>query len=229
MLYHPADPALYLIECADLDADHPPAVVRDNAAILLRTVQWAREYLCKPHANLGRAGAVCPFVETSLTQGHFYLTVYSDPCVTAERAHAHASRYCDWFPTLEPCSGLSGQFKTILILFPQPDVAGVSRVVESAQALLKTSCVTRGLMIGEFHPGPPRQPGLWNSDFRPLLSPIPLLGLRHMVPSDFAFLENDGSLVLEYVKRFGKDVPLHLQEKVHQAVDRFGIHAKDQR
>jgi len=42
-----------------------------------------------------------------------------------------------------------------LVLFPQPDVADLSRIIERAQASLKASCVARGLMIGEFHPGPP--------------------------------------------------------------------------
>jgi uncharacterized protein DUF6875 len=123
------------------------------------------------------------------------------------------SRYCDWIPELEPRSGASAQFKTILILFPHPDVVGVSRIVETAQVRVKPLCVARGLLIGEFHPGPPQQPGLWNSNFRPFASPLRLLGIRHMVSSDFPFLQTDGTLVLEYLKRFGNDVPLHLEKE----------------
>jgi uncharacterized protein DUF6875 len=224
MLCHPTDRTLYLIEWADLEADRPLDVVRDNAAILSRIVTWARKYLCEPNAYLGRTGAVCPFVETSIKRGYFYLTVCSDQRVTAQSVSDRLSRYSDWFPELEPRSGSGAQFKTILNLFPQPDVIGVSKIMESVRARLKASFVARGLMIGEFHPGPPEQPGLWNSEFRPLASPIPLLGIRYMVPSDFPFLQNDGTLVLEYVKRFGNDVPEHLREKVHEAARRFGVH-----
>ena len=224
MLYHPADRTLYLIEWADLKVARPSDVVRENAAALSRVAAWARDYICKPNADVGRAGAVCPFVETSIKRGHFYLSVCADPHVSVERASDRLSRYSDWFPEIEPRSEPGSQFKTILNLFPQPNVAGVSLIMETVRARLKASFVARGLMIGEFHPGPPRQPGLWNSEFRPLASPVPLLGIRHMVPSDFPFLQNDARLVSEYVKRFANEVPDHLREQVHEAVSRFEVH-----
>jgi hypothetical protein len=42
-------------------------------------------------------------------------------------------------------------------------------------------------MLGEFHPFSPT-PGLRNSHFRPLRSPVPLLAIRHIVESDVDFL-----------------------------------------
>jgi hypothetical protein len=223
MQYHPTDPSLFLVECGDLESDNPPAVVRDNAAVLSRTLQWARDYLCKPHAELGRAGAVCPYVEMSITQRHFYLTTWPDEDVTLERVYARGARYCEWFPRLEPCAGPASQFKTILMLFPQPDVADILQTIERVQRRLKAQCVEQGLMVGEFHPGPPRQPGLWNREFRPFASPIPLIGIRNMVPADFTFLEDDPSMVRQYLRRFGHEVPPHLRGRVHDAASRFGI------
>ena len=44
-----------------------------------------------------------------------------------------------------------------------------------------------GLMLGEFHMRN-NQPGLRNDDFFPLRTPIPCLAVRHMVPTDLAFL-----------------------------------------
>lgn len=222
MLYHPADPTLYLIECADLEAERPPDVVQMHSAILSQTVAWAREYICKPNRSLGRTGAVCPFVETAMKQGQLFITV-PDPHAAMSQVSAIVSRYCEWFPMLEPRSGGGVQFNTILILFPGPDVTALSRTIEAVQARLKPSCVAHGLMIGEFHPGPPAQPGLWNRAFRPFFSPIPLLGIRHMVSSDFGFVENDPSLVLEYLRRFGNEVPSHIRNKVKAAACRFGI------
>jgi len=42
-------------------------------------------------------------------------------------------------------------------------------------------------MLGEFHMRN-NQPGLRNDDFFPLRTPIPCLAVRHMVPTDLAFL-----------------------------------------
>jgi hypothetical protein len=59
-------------------------------------------------------------------------------------------------------------------------------------------------MIGEFHPGPPPAPGLWNADFRPMRSPLPLLAVRHMVAADTPFLRGDPEHLAAYRRRFGE-------------------------
>jgi len=72
-------------------------------------------------------------------------------------------------------------------------------LVDRTQELLKTEFVRGGLMVGEFHPGPPSAPGLWNKDFRPLRSPVPLLAIRHMVPSDRPFLTGNADHLAAYL------------------------------
>src|SRR5262245_42858435 len=39
---------------------------------------WARGYLSHPHPELGRAGAVCPFVPKSLNSGRFYMVLHEE-------------------------------------------------------------------------------------------------------------------------------------------------------
>jgi hypothetical protein len=77
-------------------------------------------------------------------------------------------------------------------------------------------------MIGEYHEGPPDKAGLWNSRFRPLRSPVPLLAIRHMVPTDFPFLSLDDDHVAAYLQLFGDRVPTHLQPQVSAATARMG-------
>ena len=60
----------------------------------------------------------------------------------------------------------------------------------------------RGLMLGQFHPLPPAEGGLWNPDFRPLRSPVPLLAIRQMVPSDLPFLTGEVEFLDSYLRVF---------------------------
>jgi len=69
-------------------------------------------------------------------------------------------------------------------------------------------------MIGEFHNGPPDKGGLWNPAFRPLRSPVPMLVVRHMVPTDYPFLRDDPDQSRAYLRLFGDQVPVQLRELV---------------
>ncbi len=43
---------------------------------LLRAIHaWVREYLCRPHPELGRSGAMCPFVPEALQKGPLFGTM----------------------------------------------------------------------------------------------------------------------------------------------------------
>lgn len=221
MLTHPTLDIPPLVQPRDLDGDLP-AAVRAVEEPLRTTVDWARRYLCQPHPELGRKGDVCPFTESALARHTFYLAVRSGVPSDADEVADTVAHYRDWFLELPPTSGPSTQFKTILILFP--DVAGpeLHPVIDTAQRALKQAYVSRGLMIGEFHDGPPDKAGLWNSTFRPLRSPVPLLAIRHMVPTDFPFLSLDDEHVSAYLRLFGDRVPPHLRPQVSAATARLG-------
>ncbi|QFZ19884.1 DUF6875 domain-containing protein [Saccharothrix syringae] len=218
MLIHPHRRAFPLVEPADFAAPALPDAVAAHETALRTVFAWADEYLCGPHPDLGRRGAVCPFTDTSLQRGLFYLSVHPGRPAGVEELAALLLDYRDWFGLLEPRTGPGAQFKTILVLFPE--LTGFD-VVDRAQRALKPDYTRDGLMLGEFHPGPPQKGGLWNPEFRPLHSPVPLLAIRHMVPTDFPFLRDDDDTVAAYLQRFGDRVPAHLREHVRAAADRL--------
>jgi len=218
MLIHPTRQAHPLVEPADFAAPRLPDAVAAHEPALRTVFQWAGEYLCGPHPDLGRRGAVCPFTDTSLQRGLFYLSVHTGTPQEPDELAALLLHYRDWFAELEPKEGPGAQFKTIVLLFPDLTEFGV---VDRAQELLKPQYTRDGLMLGEFHPGPPQKAGLWNPVFRPLHSPVPLLAIRHMVPTDFPFLRDDDTTVAAYLERFGDRVPTHLREHVRAAADRL--------
>lgn len=232
MLVHPEAAHLTLFEATDLESvedGHLSKLLVGQGlpdtvgGALTEILSWARSYLAQPHSELGRKGDVCPFTGPSLDRGTFYLTPY--PGVpSGEAAVAEALReYRDWFLTLDPVALPLSQFKTILVLFPDVPAADAPALIDRAQALLKPAYVEAGLMIGEFHDGPPEQGGLWNPDWRPLRSPVPLLAIRHMVPTDVLFLEHDPDLLASYLAYFSGAVPKHLRERTEAAAARHGL------
>jgi hypothetical protein len=214
MLTDPTDPARLLIEVSDLDGDHE--LVQRYGGPLGRIVTWAREYLCRPHPSLGRKGPVCPYAQTSLDRGTFYLAVHPGR-PTAREVTEVLDGYRSWFQRLVSPDGVSPQFRTILVLLPDLTDERAAEVIDAAQLALKSRYVEAGLMIGEFYPGPPPKAGLWNPDFLPLGSPVPLLAIRHMVATDFPFLKDDPRHAAAYLERYGERPPAPLREAVAAA------------
>lgn len=223
MRYLVADPSCYLVELKDLQQGSLPVFLGDVREPLEQIVAWAREYLCRPHPELGREGPVCPFVQAAMDKGLFFLTIYRGSDLSEDEVIASLVKYRDWFLEIEPRSGVDAIFKTILILFPDISVAKAVDLIEGTQEKLKADYVAEGLMIGEFHAAPPRKVGLWNPEFRPLRSPVPLLAIRHMVPTDFAFLKGSSELLASYLKIHGDVVPVHIKERVREAAAAYGL------
>lgn len=223
MLTHPDRPGYVLVEQQDLAAAEVAPIVADVADRLRAVLSWAREYLCQPHPDLGRKGPVCPFAQGSLDRGTFFLAVHRGTRATPESLAGALLVYRDWFRVLRPVEGPGAQFKTILLIFPDLDGTGARAVVDETQARLKPQYVAEGLMLGEFHSGPPAKGGLWNPDFRPLHSPVPLLAVRHMVATDLPFLIDDADALRSYLERFGGTAPPLMRQRAADAATRFGL------
>jgi len=207
---------------AHLRRDPLPAPLRAYRDTLETLLDWVEDYLCKPHPSLGRTGPVCPFTAPALEQD--LLTVSFFPGVrdaAAVREIVRGER--DIFLSTEPRRGNTAQFKCFLLLFPDIDPDDINTTIDAAQASLQESFVSRGLMVGEFHSGPPDKRGLWNAEFRPLACPVPLLAIRHMVPTDILFLKDKSTLVADYLRQFGDMVPGKMRHLVEEAAERFGF------
>ena len=92
------------------------------------------------------------------------------------------------FGTMEPSKGVAQQFKAAVFIFPDIPLDQTELCIDGVQRACKPFFVRRGLMLGEFHLRN-NSPGLRNKNFFPLRTPIPCLAVRHMVPTDLAFLD----------------------------------------
>jgi hypothetical protein len=223
MRTHPTDPRLYLVGPADLIQEPLPEVVRADLELLKATMAWAVSYLTNPHPELGRSGPVCPFTRPALRKDTFFLTVYHGSDLRREDVVEVVRAYRDWFLEMEPREGRDAPYKTINIIFPDISTEDAIELIEDTQTSLKPEWVPHGVMIGEFHPGPPRKAGLWNPDFRPLKSPVPLMSIRFMVPTDFAFLRDTPELMTAYLERFADRIPAPMRADVEATARRFGL------
>ncbi len=206
---------LQLWPVSEVELGLPPVQMRDS---LKTIVQWSATFLVPEHPDLGRDGPVCPFTRTSMDRGLFYLShlrTDSNASLLREAVSAFREWYLDMAETLNE---KQRKFLTFLIVLEDIDLTD-SRELDDLQRSLKDSFVEQGLMIGQFHPKCD-QPGLWNDDFRPLRSPIPLLAIRIMVPGDLPFLTGSDVHLAAYFARFAAGIPSELRIQLAIAMGR---------
>jgi hypothetical protein len=196
----------------------------DPASPLRCVLDWIREFLARPHPQLGRTGPVCPFVPVSLELDTIWMTAVAEATPSFEHISAIITDYRNVFLETEPTKGPEALNKAILVVFPSLSANGTdgAAVIDRVQANLKKYFVEMGLMLGEFHAAN-ESPGLRNPAFRPLRSPIPMLAIRHMVESDLPFLiratyppKDRASFLRSYLFRLGGDLS---QTKFNEALD----------
>lgn len=201
MKVYAKDPTCYLVSPSEIDTEQCQ-IDRDDLRALKEVVLWAHDVLCTHDPELGRDGPVCPFTKPSLARMLFWLTVCRSKCRSIDELVSVVMKYREWFLELEPQTGENAKYKTILILLPDFVGKRFYAELDRAQKLLKAEFVREALMIGQFYPTC-GEPGLWNSEFRPLRSTVPMLVIRHMVHSDFPFLRNNPEFVDAYLRIFG--------------------------
>ena len=218
-----ADPLAYPAPVYPVSAVEAGRVEPQELAPLQETVAWMRHFLAKPHPELGRSGPVCPFVPISMTIDTIYLCM---PRLSAERRVEEieqvVNRFRDVFLELHPQHGDEAINKSLLMVFPQVQLADARRLIDEVQQRLKPLFTRYGLMLGEFH-NLNDTPGLRNPAFRPLRSPLCMLVIRHMVESDLPFLERSDDppgarvgFLRSYLRRLGGKVS---ERKLDMAID----------
>jgi hypothetical protein len=237
MRIYPNDPTCYLLELADLDERQDQRLLAQLGRLAGQTgttalgaylqparaiEQWTRDFICNPHPDLGRAGAVCPYVRYSMDRDLFWITVHRDTGTARNVVCRRIMTYRDWFLELEPRTGREAVYKTLLVLFPDVAPEDAPDAIDALQADLKPEFVEKGLMIGQFH-AHSSEPGTWNSAFCPLRSPLPLLVIRNMVQTDFVFLRARREYLAAYLRWFGDQIPPRMREAVREQAAKFGL------
>jgi hypothetical protein len=202
----------------------------DNAEVLREGVKWVRNYLARPHAELGRQGTVCPFAQPALDHDTIRLAVVR---LSGDNRRAQildaVAYHLKAFISMDN-AGDQHMLNTTLILFPDVSPEEAPDLIDRTKEDLKSSFVQRGLMLGEFHRRND-SPGLHNPDFKPLRSPIPMLAIRRMVSTDFLFLNRsdyDVATRLRYLDAYlaAPGIPEHSRKEVERAAAALRVEAQ---
>jgi hypothetical protein len=153
-------------------------------------MKWVREFLARPHPQLGRSGTVCPWVPRAIELDTIFPVIVKSETKRVDAVEAAVRKYRDLFLQQEPREGAAATFKTIILVFPGIDNEEAASLIDPVQRALKPFFTAAGLMLGEFHPRSMTR-GLHSADMFPLRSPFPMLAIRFMVESDIVFLMRD--------------------------------------
>lgn len=201
------DDRLFLLSLKDLDDAYVLKYVSSaQLSALYQIKDWVYHYLMRPHEKIGRLGPVCPYVPKAVQEDSLFLTVISPDRFEKNSFYEMILNYFDWFTQLAPAFGQKHIFRSIIMLVDLPNTDN-HQVVDQAVIDLKSHFVERKSMLGEFHSAPPRKGGIRNPDFRPLMSPVPLLAIREMVETDIAFLKENPADLGHYQQFFHRKKP----------------------
>lgn len=185
--------------------------------VLTTLFEWLDAYPVNPHAELGRAGVVCPYTGQARKIGSIRMGVLGTQAGD-EQAAFIALR--DGFQELGriPVDPGSEEFRTVVLAFPACDseagLAMLKRVIKRLKYFALFRCLTVGFMHRESE-----ETGLWNPAFRPLRSPMPVLALRYVVAQDAPFIARYHLMWGPYLARFGLDGARRLfSERVRRSV-----------
>lgn len=199
--------------------------VLGGAACVLSVISWIRNFIAKPNAALGRQGAVCPFMARALNSGSIFFKTINVESVGAHNIDELIKEHAEIFLNTEPTQGKGRLNKAIVMVFPELAESAAKDLIERTQSRLKPYFVERGLMLGEFH-GNHQGEGIHNKDFRPLQSPVPLLIIRHLVPSDLIFLNRNSDsaarrvhFIASYLRIYQRVLPAHLHKQALASYD----------
>lgn len=166
---------------------------------------WIRRVVGARHPLLARV--VCPFVSPALERRTLYYAPV-DGCRSSEDVVAVMDVLVERFVALPPLIGSDTRLRTLVAIFVDVGASDGERIVIGAHRELKDRSTERGLMVGEFAPGY-RLASTRDARVNVGESPVPVLVLRHMLPSDRRFLAAEDRWVAAWAKRFGADrVPL---------------------
>lgn len=161
---------------------------------------WIEGYLMRPHAELGREGAVCPFTKQSARIDAVRAAI-SRAGANDQPEVAKLMRTA--FDELDaiPCKAGMEHFRTIIIGFPECMDDAAVEMLKRVQAEMKWVSLSRYRMIGLMF-AKSDAPGLWNPNFRPQRSPMPILAIRHMVENDAFFAARHPLLCVPYLAKY---------------------------
>lgn len=199
--------------------------VASNIEAFCQAKDWVRTYLAQPHEMLGRSGTVCPFAQSALLRDSIDLAVvrFSANDKRAQIVNAINCHLQAFLAKNANATDSERSFQATLVMFPDVALDEAADLIDRTKEEMKADFIRQGLMLGEFH-ARNESGGLHNPEFKPLRSPLPMLAIRHMVPTDLVFLnrpEYNIKTRIQYLEAYLAvlSIPQSTREEVEQVVN----------
>jgi hypothetical protein len=175
-----------------------------------------KNFVVRPHPDLGRRGPVCPFVPGSIERR----TLWFAPERIADRGVPHVvellNRYKSQLSNTEPTDSDDTDYRVIVVVFT--DLAAESArgiFADALQEIAASSFAEDGIIFGPFYQGNDGA-AIYNADFHPFQSSVPFVFVRHVVVSDWKFFLDDQEMVSHWARRFGASAVPALAEELRR-------------
>ena len=206
---------LYLLEDLD-DASKTRQLAKSDLAALRTVADWIKSFVARPHKDLGRDGAVCPFVPESLQRKTLWLASEH----IADRSVPDVVRLINGYKTqflqAQPIDGDGANYKVIVVVFTDLPADRAQHIFgDVVQQLAVPSYVDDGILFGPFYESN-QGTALYNSGFRPFQSPVPFLFVRQGVISDWKFFLDNDDWLNRWAHRYGESAVRALAEELRR-------------
>ena len=180
------------------------AAAMPDAEALELARRWCGEFLARPHPLIGRAGQVCPFVESVTRAGTLLVRTRRTTADESADDAALDRVVAEMERTFRTAAWAhrNRTLRALLVVLPDLPQAHWERL-DRLQSRVKAELAERGLMLGQFHPACP-EAAVRNPEFLVSRSPVPMLALRTMAFHDILFLDSDRRLFSAYAREFGR-------------------------
>ncbi len=208
-----------LVNSIELDA------TSDQFPTYRAAFSWLTEFVARPDSRINRPGAVCPRLAPAIRQDLIWCVSIELESWTVGEAVAKGIYLGDLYFRLFPDPQ---QFKTgsLLGLLPGLPPEHAPELIDEGHRRLRMDFVSRGLMLGEFHPHS-QVASVRNPDFLVMRSPVPMFAVRALTVHDLMFLDTPQAAPVERLQ-YLKHYLDHLGEQLTPSA-RDGVHLRMQK
>jgi hypothetical protein len=206
---------LFLLEDLE-DVSRTSELPQSELEAFQAIADWIKSFVVKPHKDLGRAGAVCPFVPGSLERKTLWLA----PEQIADRDVPEVVELMNGYKRLlldtRPNDGDDVIYNVIVVVFTDLSAERAQGVFDEViKQLAVPSYMEDGILFGPYYEGN-EGTAIYNSSFRPFQSPVPFLFVRHGVTADWKFFLDDDEWLDLWARRYGESGAQALAEELRR-------------
>jgi uncharacterized protein DUF6875 len=198
------------------DGGRTPELSEGDLDALRAVADWISTFVVRPHEELGRPGAVCPFVPGALDRRTLWLAPEQVADRDVPAVVELMSGYTKLFLDAQPTDGDDTKYKVIVVVFTDLPADRAQGLFDDVlEQLAVPSYAEDGVVFGPFYEGN-EGTALYNPTFRPFQSPVPFLFVRHGVVSDWKFFLDNRDMFNLWARRFGESAVHALAEELRR-------------